>query len=117
MTPSFQTAYNVNGTPFKVLAALCGITEQTLWKWRTCRMKCPVHKRQRVDRALDAKVDWEQYDIEFAALNSPEPSPAPEIKPTEPPSDYFAPEPTEHPEPPTPPKKQAHSDYLKELGY
>lgn len=71
MLPSFEAAYGVFGPVQKVVAAACGVTNHTFYKWATGRARCPKKKRQSVDRAFGcetntaARVDWVQYDIEF----------------------------------------------------
>lgn len=67
MLPSIEDAHNVHGNRKKQIAAVCGVTPTTLYKWETGRRRCPKHKRQALTRAYDARVDWEQYDREVSA--------------------------------------------------
>ena len=85
MLPSFKNAYCVFGKVQKTVAAECGVTDRTFYKWATGRAPCPVHKRQSVDRALGgdddpaARVDWDQYKVEYAACQRAKSAgPAPE---------------------------------------
>lgn len=68
MLPSIEEAHNVNGNRKKTIAAACGVTPNTLYKWETGRLPCPKHKRASLVRAYGAAVDWQQYDREFAAI-------------------------------------------------
>lgn len=67
MLPSFESAFCVYGPVQKVAAHDCGVTDRTFYRWATGRTPCPKYKRQSVDRALGAKVDWVQYDVELKA--------------------------------------------------
>lgn len=67
MLPSIEEAHNVHGNRKKQIAATCGVTPTTLYKWETGRRRCPKHKRQALQRAYDAAVDWAQYDREVDA--------------------------------------------------
>jgi len=69
MLPSFHRAYCVNGPKQKALATKCDVHHRQFYKWATGRTRCPLHKRQSVDRAMGAKVDWVQYDLEFDACH------------------------------------------------
>lgn len=69
MLKSFQDAHHVHGNSQKRMAQECGVTESTFYKWHSGRLRCPKHKRQVVDRALGAKVDWIQYDLECDAID------------------------------------------------
>lgn len=114
MTPSFEQAHNVYGQPFKSIAFDVEVTEQTLWKWRTLRQRCPRHKRQTIDRVLKAKVDWEQYDREYDAANRPEPQDA-QIRPLTPPKQIQPAMAQKTPTPPPAPEIDADADEFKEL--
>lgn len=76
MLPSFENSHCVHGNKQKAMARECGVTENTFYKWATGRMRCPKHKRQSVDRAFGAPVDWVQYDLECDYLKRPERDPA-----------------------------------------
>jgi len=68
MLPSIEEAHNVNGHRKKIIAADCGVTPTTLYKWETGRRRCPKHKRASLVRAYGAAVDWQQYDREIDAI-------------------------------------------------
>lgn len=68
MLPSFESSHFVKGRVQKAVAADCGVSESAFYKWATGRLRCPKHKRQSVDRAFGAPVDWSQYDRECDAI-------------------------------------------------
>lgn len=74
MLPSLEAAYCQNGPYKKAIAAACGIGASQVYNWMHGHRPIPKHRRQKFERALGAKVDWEQYSREIAALtreNSP----------------------------------------------
>jgi len=69
MLPTIETAFNVHGPTKKAIAAQCNVTTKTIWKWFTGRTRCPIQKRNSVDKILGFGVDWVGYDLEFNACN------------------------------------------------
>ncbi len=66
MLKSFQKSRNVHGTKVIVLANACNVARTTFDKWASGDQRCPIHRRQSVDRAFGegAGVDWDAYDRE-----------------------------------------------------
>jgi len=101
MLPSFEAAFFVNGPTYKAVGAECGpVGEKTVYAWGRGAIRCPKKKRQSVDRALGANVDWEQYDKEVDACQRP---PIDADTPQIAPPDTLWADPTP-PAPPEPPK-------------
>ena len=69
MLPSIEAAYNVSGPLKKTVAAKVGRCESQRRNWFSGHTEIPKHKRQSIDLALGAPVDWDQYNREFAALH------------------------------------------------
>ncbi len=66
MLNSFEVARNQLGRVMKTMARECGVSESTFYKWSCGIRRAPKHKRQSIDRALGANVNWSDYDRECA---------------------------------------------------
>ncbi|MGH1417207.1 MAG: helix-turn-helix domain-containing protein [Pelagimonas sp.] len=67
MLKSFEIARNQQGRTMKAMAAECGVTDSTFYKWSCGIIPAPKHKRIVIARALGAPVDWDEYDRECMA--------------------------------------------------
>jgi len=110
MLPSIEAAYNVSGPLKKTVAAKVGRCESQRRNWFSGHTEIPKHKRQSIDLALGAPVDWDQYNREFAALHRKS-SASQGGKP------YLAPAPTKITQsPPEAPKRGFLSNLLSDDG-
>ncbi len=66
MLKSFEVARNQLGRVMKAMARECEVSESTFYKWSCGIRRAPKHKRQSIDRALGANVNWSDYDAECA---------------------------------------------------
>lgn len=60
-----EAARNVHGRSLKLVAQDIGVTYVTLYKWRNLEHLCPKHRRESVERAFDARIDWELYEKQY----------------------------------------------------